>query len=45
MITNKNEAKSMTKHISGDCKCNCNSTTRNSDQKWNHKTCHYECKN
>ena len=45
MITNKNEAKTMTKHISCDCKCKFNSTTYNSNHKWNKKTCPYECKN
>ena len=29
MITNKNEAKAMTKHISCDCKCKFNSKTCN----------------
>ena len=38
MITNKNEAKTMTKNISCDCKCTFNSTTCNSNQKWNNKT-------
>ena len=33
MIT-KNEAKTMTKHTSCDCKCKFNSTTCNSNQKW-----------
>ena len=37
MITNKNEAKAMTRHISHDCKCNFTSTTYNSNQKWNKK--------
>ena len=45
MITNKNEAKTMTKHISCGCKCKFNSTTFNSNQKWNNKTCQCECKN
>ena len=45
MITNKNEAKAMIKHISCDCKCKFNSTTGNSNQKWNNRTCQYECKN
>ena len=45
MITNKNEDKAMTKHISCDFKCKLNSTTCNSNQKWNQKTCQYECKN
>ena len=44
MITNKNEAKSMTEHISYDCKCKFNSTVCNSNQKWNNKTCQCECK-
>ena len=44
MITNRNETKTMLKHISCDCKCKLNSTTCNSNQKWNNKTCHYECK-
>ena len=38
MITKKIEAKTMTKHISCDCKCDCNSV-----QKWNNKTCQCEC--
>ena len=29
----------MTKDISCDCKCKLNSTTCNSNQKWNNKTC------
>ena len=45
MITNKNEAKTMTKHISYDCECKFNSITCNSNQKWNNKTCQCECKN
>ena len=45
MITNKNEAKTMAKHISCDCKCKFNSTTCNSNQKWNNNTCQCECKN
>ena len=45
MITNKNEAKTMTKHTLCDCKCKFNSTVCNSNQKWNNKTCHCECKN
>ena len=32
MITNKDEAKAMTEHISCDCKCIFNSTTCNSKQ-------------
>ena len=45
MLTNKNEAKTMTKHISCDCKCKFNSSICNSNQKWNNKTCQYEYKN
>ena len=44
MITNKHEAKAMKKHKSGDCKCKFNSTTCNSNQKWNNKTWPCECK-
>ena len=43
-MTNKNEAKTMTKHTSCDCKCKLNSTNCNSNQKWNNKTCQCECK-
>ena len=39
MITTKDEAKAMTKHISCDCKCKFNSTICNSKQKWNNTTC------
>ena len=35
MITNKNEVKTMEKHISCDCTCIFNSTTSNSNQEWN----------
>ena len=45
MITNKNYAKAMAKYILCDCKCKFNSTTYNSDKKWNNKTCQCECKN
>ena len=45
MITNKNEVKAMTEHISYYCKCRFNSAICNSSHKWNNKTCKYECKN
>ena len=45
MITNKNEATRIADHISCDCKCKFNSTTCNSIQKWNNKTCQCGCKN
>ena len=37
--------KKMIKHISCNCKCKFSSTTYNSNQKWNSKTCQCECKN
>ena len=43
MITNKNDAKATTKHISFDCKCKSYGTTCISNKKWNKKTCEYEC--
>ena len=45
IIKNKNKDKLMVKHISCDCKCKLNSTTCNSNQKWNNKTCQRERKN
>ena len=44
MIINKNEAKTTRKHISCHGKSKFNSTTCNLNQKWNNKTCQYECK-
>ena len=38
MMTTKNEAQTMTKHISSDCKCKFNNTKCHSNQKWNNKT-------
>ena len=45
MIINKNEAKTMTKHISCDGICKFNSKTCNSNQKQSSETCPCECKN
>ena len=45
IITNKNDAKAIAKHISCDCKCKFNPTICNSNQKWNDKTRQCECKN
>ena len=45
MITNRNEAETMVKYIPCDWICKFNSTTCNSDQKWNNETCQCECKN
>ena len=42
MITNKNEAIAM--NTSCDYKCKCNSTTCNSNQKWNNKICQWNVK-
>ena len=51
-ITKGNEAKTLVKHTSCDCKCKFDSTTSNSDhkngiknQKWNNGKCQCECKN
>ena len=45
MITNNNEAKAMTEHISCDYKRKFNSIICNSNQKWNNKTCQCKFKN
>ena len=45
MITNKNEAKTMAKHVLCYCKCKFNSATYNSNQKWNNDKCQCESKN
>ena len=42
VIRNKDEAKTVREHISCSCKCKSNSTTCNSKQKWNNKTCKCE---
>ena len=44
MITNKDKDKAMTEHISCDWERKFNSTTCNSKQKQNNKTCQCECK-
>ena len=44
-ITNKDETKAITEHISCDCKLKFNSPTCISNQKWNNKKCQCECKN
>ena len=44
MIANENEAKTMTKHISCDCKYKFNSATCNSNKEWNNETCLCACK-
>ena len=45
MITNKNEAKTMAKRISYNCKCKLNNSTCLSNQKRNNEICQCECKN
>ena len=45
MITNKNEAETLVRHISCDYKCKFNSATCNTNQKRNNKTCQCEWKN
>ena len=44
MITNKNQARTMAKHISCDYKCKFNSIACKSNQKWNNETSQCECK-
>ena len=44
MITEINELKILTKHISCKCKCKFGGRKCNSDQKWNNDICQYKCK-
>ena len=44
LITYKNEAKAVTKHIPFDCKYKFDSTVCNSNEKWNNKACQCEYK-
>ena len=44
MITGINESKTLTKHISCECKCKVNVRKCNPDQLWNHDKCRYECR-
>ena len=43
ILTNKNEVKTKAKHISCYYKCKLNSTTCNSNKKWNNETCKWDC--
>ena len=43
MTTRINEAKTLLKHISCDCKCKFDSTGCNSNQKWNNDKCQWKC--
>ena len=44
MTTNINECKTVTKHISGQCKCKFDGTEWKSSQWWNSTNCQCECK-
>ena len=44
MITGINESKTLTKHISCECKCEFGGRKFNSDQNWNNDKCRCEYK-
>ena len=44
MITGINESKTLTKHISCECKCKFDGRKCNSYQLWNNDKCRCECK-
>ena len=44
-LGNRNEVKTLVKHISCDCKLKFDSATCNSNQKWNNETFQCKCKN
>ena len=44
MITGINKSKTLTKHISCECKCRFDRKKCNSDQGWNNNKCQGECK-
>ena len=44
MITGINESKTLTKHISCQCKCKFDGRKCNSNQWWNNDKCQCECK-
>ena len=44
MITGINESKTLTKHISCECKCKFDGTKCKSNQWWNNDKCQGECK-
>ena len=44
IITAINESKTLTKHISCECKCKFHGRSCNSDQWWNNDKCRCECK-
>ena len=44
MVTGINESRTLTKHISCECKCRFDGRKCNSDQWWNNNKCQCECK-
>ena len=44
MIRGTNESKTLTKHMSCECKCKFDDRKFNSNQKWNNDKCSCECK-
>ena len=44
MITGINKSKTLTKHISCECKCRFDGRKCNSDQRWNNDKCRCVCK-
>ena len=45
MIARTNESKTLTKHISCECKCSFDGSKCDLDQRWNKNKCLCECKN
>ena len=45
VIAGINGSKTLTKHISNECKCKFDRKICNSDQWWNNDKCQCECKN
>ena len=43
-LTGINESKTLTKHVSCECKCKFDGRKCNSNQKWNNDKCRCECK-
>ena len=43
MIASINESKTLTKHLSCECKCKFDETKCNSNQWWNNSKCQREC--
>ena len=44
IISGINKSKTLTKHISRECKCKLDGKNYNSNQWWNHDKCQCECK-